>query len=64
MMHSLSLINRCKRSFTAVMLVMVSLLSLPSALAMKLTDIKVNNGPTESRVTLSFDGKPIYAFSR
>ncbi|MFA3777161.1 N-acetylmuramoyl-L-alanine amidase AmiB [Yersinia sp. 1652 StPb PI] len=44
------------------MLVMVSLLSLPSALAMKLTDIKVNNGPTESRVTLSFDGKPIYAF--
>ncbi len=62
MMHSLSLINRCKRSFTAVMLVMVSLLSLPSALAMKLTDIKVNNGPTESRVTLSFDGKPIYAF--
>ncbi|PNM27023.1 N-acetylmuramoyl-L-alanine amidase AmiB [Yersinia enterocolitica] len=43
-------------------MVMVSLLSLPSALAMKLTDIKVNNGPTESRVTLSFDGKPIYAF--
>lgn len=62
MMHSLMLINRYQRSFTAVMLVMVSLLSLPSALAMKLTDIKVNNGPTESRVTLSFDGKPIYAF--
>ncbi|WP_186379676.1 N-acetylmuramoyl-L-alanine amidase AmiB [Yersinia mollaretii] len=44
------------------MLVMVGLFTLPSALAMKLTDIKVNNGPTESRVTLSFDGKPIYAF--
>ncbi|WP_049613522.1 N-acetylmuramoyl-L-alanine amidase AmiB [Yersinia pekkanenii] len=44
------------------MLVMVSLFALPSAFAMKLTDIKVNNGPTESKVTLSFDGKPIYAF--
>ncbi|WP_164908352.1 N-acetylmuramoyl-L-alanine amidase AmiB [Yersinia sp. 2105 StPb PI] len=44
------------------MLVMVSLLTLPSAWAAKLTDIKVNNGPTESRVTLSFDGQPIYAF--
>ncbi|NIL27035.1 N-acetylmuramoyl-L-alanine amidase AmiB [Yersinia massiliensis] len=44
------------------MLVLVWLFTLPSALAMKLTDIKVNNGSTESRVTLSFDGKPIYAF--
>ncbi|OVZ97775.1 N-acetylmuramoyl-L-alanine amidase AmiB [Yersinia frederiksenii] len=43
-------------------MVMVSLLTLPSAWAAKLTDIKVNNGPTESRVTLSFDGQPIYAF--
>ncbi|WP_057616231.1 N-acetylmuramoyl-L-alanine amidase [Yersinia frederiksenii] len=44
------------------MLMLVSLFTQPSALAMKLTDIKVNNGPTESRVTLSFDGQPIYAF--
>ncbi|WP_186376504.1 N-acetylmuramoyl-L-alanine amidase AmiB [Yersinia alsatica] len=44
------------------MLVLVSLFTLPAAFAMKLTDIKVNNGPTESRVTLSFDGQPIYAF--
>ncbi|KGA66847.1 N-acetylmuramoyl-L-alanine amidase AmiB domain protein [Yersinia pseudotuberculosis] len=29
---------------------------------MKLTDIKVTNGASESKVTLSFDGKPIYAF--
>ncbi|CQI89398.1 N-acetylmuramoyl-L-alanine amidase [Yersinia rohdei] len=51
-----------KQSVAMMMLVVMSLFSLPSALAMKLTDIKVNNGPTESRVTLSFDGKPIYAF--
>ncbi len=51
-----------KGSLATVMLVMVSLLTLPSAWAAKLTDIKVNNGPTESRVTLSFDGQPIYAF--
>ncbi|WP_162527006.1 N-acetylmuramoyl-L-alanine amidase AmiB [Yersinia canariae] len=44
------------------MLVMMGLFTLPSAWAVKLTDIKVNNGPTESRVTLSFDGQPIYAF--
>ncbi|WP_174849131.1 N-acetylmuramoyl-L-alanine amidase AmiB [Yersinia artesiana] len=44
------------------MLVIVGLFTLPSAFAAKLTDIKVNNGPTESRVTLSFDGQPIYAF--
>ncbi|OVZ94579.1 N-acetylmuramoyl-L-alanine amidase AmiB [Yersinia frederiksenii] len=43
-------------------MVLVSLFTLPAAFAMKLTDIKVNNGPTESRVTLSFDGQPIYAF--
>ena len=74
MTHSLTLLNyltqingftqkmRWKRSFTAVMLVIVGLFTLPSAFATKLTDIKVNNGPTESRVTLSFDGKPVYAF--
>ncbi|WP_186377349.1 N-acetylmuramoyl-L-alanine amidase AmiB [Yersinia thracica] len=44
------------------MLIMASLLALPSAFAAKLTDIKVNNGPTESKVTLSFDGQPVYAF--
>ncbi|WP_186368074.1 N-acetylmuramoyl-L-alanine amidase AmiB [Yersinia kristensenii] len=44
------------------MLIMVSLFALPSAFAAKLTDIKVNNGPTESKVTLSFDGQPVYAF--
>ncbi|WP_186367917.1 N-acetylmuramoyl-L-alanine amidase AmiB [Yersinia kristensenii] len=44
------------------MLIMVSLFALPSAFATKLTDIKVNNGPTESKVTLSFDGQPVYAF--
>ncbi|EPZ8124248.1 N-acetylmuramoyl-L-alanine amidase AmiB [Yersinia enterocolitica] len=44
------------------MLVIVGLFTLPSAFAAKLTDIKVNNGPTESRVTLSFDGQPVYAF--
>ncbi|QHB34587.1 N-acetylmuramoyl-L-alanine amidase AmiB [Yersinia canariae] len=43
-------------------MVMMGLFTLPSAWAVKLTDIKVNNGPTESRVTLSFDGQPIYAF--
>ncbi|OWF83326.1 N-acetylmuramoyl-L-alanine amidase AmiB [Yersinia frederiksenii] len=53
---------RWKRTLTTVMLVLVSLFTLPAAFAMKLTDIKVNNGPTESRVTLSFDGQPIYAF--
>lgn len=74
MTHSLTLLNyltqingftqkmRWKRSFTAVMWVIVGLFTLPSAFATKLTDIKVNNGPTESRVTLSFDGKPVYAF--
>ncbi len=49
-------------SLAAVMLIMASLLALPSAFAAKLTDIKVNNGPTESKVTLSFDGQPVYAF--
>ncbi|EOV1695840.1 N-acetylmuramoyl-L-alanine amidase AmiB [Yersinia enterocolitica] len=44
------------------MLVIVGLFILPAAFAAKLTDIKVNNGPTESRVTLSFDGQPVYAF--
>ncbi|WP_186377446.1 MULTISPECIES: N-acetylmuramoyl-L-alanine amidase AmiB [Yersinia] len=44
------------------MLIMVSLFALPSAFAAKLTDIKVNNGSTESKVTLSFDGQPVYAF--
>ncbi|WP_186367520.1 N-acetylmuramoyl-L-alanine amidase AmiB [Yersinia aldovae] len=44
------------------MLVVLSFLTLPSAFAMKLTDIKVTNGASESKVTLSFDGKPIYAF--
>ncbi|PJG64804.1 N-acetylmuramoyl-L-alanine amidase AmiB [Yersinia kristensenii] len=43
-------------------MIMVSLFALPSAFAAKLTDIKVNNGPTESKVTLSFDGQPVYAF--
>lgn len=74
MTHSLTLLNyltqingftqkmRWKRSFTAVMWVIIGLFTLPSAFATKLTDIKVNNGPTESRVTLSFDGKPVYAF--
>ncbi len=74
MTHSLTRLNcltqingltqktRWKRAFTAVMLVIVGLFTLPSAFAAKLTDIKVNNGPTESRVTLSFDGQPIYAF--
>ncbi len=68
MMHGLTksvgmrLVNRWKRPLASLLLVMVGLFTLPSALAMKLTDIKVNNGPTESRVTLSFDGKPIYAF--
>ncbi len=68
MMHGLtkfisrSRLNRGKRALAAVVLVVLGLLTLPSAFAMKLTDIKVNNGPTESRVTLSFDGKPIYAF--
>nr|WP_019211348.1 N-acetylmuramoyl-L-alanine amidase [Yersinia massiliensis] len=62
MMHSMTRINRWKHALTAVLLVLVGLFTLPSALAMKLTDIKVNNGSTESRVTLSFDGKPIYAF--
>ncbi|CNB74762.1 N-acetylmuramoyl-L-alanine amidase [Yersinia frederiksenii] len=68
MTHSLTRINcltqkmRWKRTLTTVMLMLVSLFTQPSALAMKLTDIKVNNGPTESRVTLSFDGQPIYAF--
>lgn len=74
MMHSLTLLNcltringltqktRWRRSFTAVMLVIVGLFTLPAAFAAKLTDIKVNNGPTESRVTLSFDGQPVYAF--
>ncbi len=49
-------------SLAAVMLIMVSLFALPSAFAAKLTDIKVNNGSTESKVTLSFDGQPVYAF--
>lgn len=74
MTHSLTLLNcltqingltqktRWRRSFTAVLLVIVGLFTLPSAFAAKLTDIKVNNGPTESRVTLSFDGQPVYAF--
>ncbi|CNE28124.1 N-acetylmuramoyl-L-alanine amidase [Yersinia enterocolitica] len=74
MTHSLTLLNcltringltqktRWRRSFTAVMLVIVGLFILPAAFAAKLTDIKVNNGPTESRVTLSFDGQPVYAF--
>lgn len=74
MTHSLTLLNcltqingltqktRWKRSFTAVMLVIVGLFTLPSVFAAKLTDIKVNNGPTESRVTLSFDGQPVYVF--
>ncbi|EKN6000262.1 N-acetylmuramoyl-L-alanine amidase AmiB [Yersinia enterocolitica] len=43
-------------------MVIVGLFILPAAFAAKLTDIKVNNGPTESRVTLSFDGQPVYAF--
>lgn len=68
MMHSamplncLKKIARWKRYFTAIMLVVLSFLTLPSAFAMKLTDIKVTNGASESKVTLSFDGKPIYAF--
>lgn len=68
MMHGLtklisqSRLNRGKRTLAAVVLVMMGLFTLPSAWAVKLTDIKVNNGPTESRVTLSFDGQPIYAF--
>lgn len=74
MTHSLTLLNcltringltqktRWRRSFTAVMLVIVGLFTLPAAFSAKLTDIKVNNGPTESRVTLSFDGQPVYAF--
>ncbi len=74
MTHSLTLLNcltringltqktRWRRSFAAVMLVIVGLFTLPAAFAAKLTDIKVNNGPTESRVTLSFDGQPVYAF--
>jgi N-acetylmuramoyl-L-alanine amidase len=62
MMHSLTLLNRWKRSLTAVVLVMVSLFTLSSAFAMKLTDIKVSNGQTESKVILSFDGKPVYDF--
>ncbi|WP_175628029.1 N-acetylmuramoyl-L-alanine amidase AmiB [Yersinia proxima] len=44
------------------MLVIMGFFTLSSAFAAKLTDIKVNNGPTESRVTLSFDGQPVYAF--
>ncbi|MGH1605586.1 N-acetylmuramoyl-L-alanine amidase AmiB [Yersinia proxima] len=44
------------------MLVIMGFFTLTSAFAAKLTDIKVNNGPTESRVTLSFDGQPVYAF--
>lgn len=56
MMHS------WKRRFTAAILVIVGLFTLSSAFAMKLTDIKVSNGASESKVTLSFDGKPIYAF--
>ncbi|MEY4922012.1 MAG: hypothetical protein RLY17_729, partial [Pseudomonadota bacterium] len=51
-----------KRAFTAAMLIILSFLTLPPAFAMKLTDINVANGATESKVTLSFDGKPIYAF--
>ncbi|AJJ57923.1 N-acetylmuramoyl-L-alanine amidase-family protein [Yersinia pseudotuberculosis] len=43
-------------------LLTLSLFALPPAFAMKLTDIKVTNGASESKVTLSFDGKPIYAF--
>ncbi len=74
MTHSLTLLNcltringltqktRWKRSFTAIMLVIMGFFTLSSAFAAKLTDIKVNNGPTESRVTLSFDGQPVYAF--
>ncbi len=54
--------TRWKRSFTAIMLVIMGFFTLSSAFAAKLTDIKVNNGPTESRVTLSFDGQPVYAF--
>ncbi|MFI0488343.1 MAG: N-acetylmuramoyl-L-alanine amidase AmiB [Yersinia sp. (in: enterobacteria)] len=53
---------RWKRAFTAAMLIILSFLTLPPAFAMKLTDINVANGATESKVTLSFDGKPIYAF--
>ena len=74
MTHSLTRLNcltqingltqktRWKRSFTAIMLVIMGFFTLSSAFAAKLTDIKVNNGPTESRVTLSFDGQPVYAF--
>lgn len=62
MTHGLMLITRWKHLFTAAMLIMANLLVLPSAFATKLTDIKVNNGPTESKVTLSFDGQPVYAF--
>ncbi len=74
MMHSIMRFNCLTRpgcwtkktfwqpSLAAVMLIMVSLFALPSAFAAKLTDIKVNNGPTESKVTLSFDGQPVYAF--
>lgn len=67
MMHSVMLLNyikkmRWKRAFTAAMLIILSFLTLPPAFAMKLTDINVANGATESKVTLSFDGKPIYAF--
>ncbi len=74
MMHSAMLLNfikkmrylmqnmRWKRAFTAAMLIILSFLTLPPAFAMKLTDINVANGATESKVTLSFDGKPIYAF--
>lgn len=60
--HCLTQKMRWIRTLTMAMLVLVSLFTLPCAFAMKLTDIKVNNGPTESRVTLSFDGQPIYAF--
>ncbi|OWF85603.1 N-acetylmuramoyl-L-alanine amidase AmiB [Yersinia entomophaga] len=44
------------------LLVVSSVLAAPAAWAMKLTDIKVTNGSGESQITLSFDGKPIYAF--
>ncbi|WP_265320682.1 N-acetylmuramoyl-L-alanine amidase AmiB [Yersinia ruckeri] len=51
------------RGFIATALLVVSsVLTAPAAWAMKLTDIKVTNGSGESQITLSFDGKPIYAF--
>lgn len=51
------------RGFVATALLVVScVLTAPAAWAMKLTDIKVTNGSGESQITLSFDGKPIYAF--